>query len=183
MCAIVAADGRDGAKRRLVLGVSRAPAHGCRYLEAVSPVSGMWRDIRLPDVFCMRRQVAAVMAGLVLVVFAVMVFAPAAAAYDRPPIRVSRLVPDSWGQSTTKAEVLLHGRFPGIRTATCFPVIMVGYASESSFVHGLTRYWDKLACGGSTWSGHSYGLIFDAKGRRAWVIYRLKGVAITALRG
>ncbi|HZO95867.1 MAG TPA: hypothetical protein VFB42_00695 [Gaiellaceae bacterium] len=108
---------------------------------------------------------------------------PLAAAYDRAPIRLTGLTPDTWGQTVTTAESQLRGRFPGIRTATCFPVIVAADPSDSSFVLGTTRYWDKLACGGSTWSGHGFALVYDAKGRHSWVIYRLRGVTIAALRG
>ncbi len=62
---------------------------------------------------------------------------------------------------------------------------MIGDAADSYFVQGMTRYWDKLVCAGTTASTGTavFALIFDAKGRNSWVIYRLKGATIHALRG
>ncbi len=73
-------------------------------------------------------------------------------------------------------------RFGRITGVWCTGAIMIGDGAESSWTDGLTRYWDKLACGGYA-SGHLFALIFDPKGRNgdAWVIYRLKGVTRAAL--
>jgi hypothetical protein len=120
---------------------------------------------------------------ILAVLTAALAIVPAASGYDRTPIRIAGLTPDKWGQSTTKAETLLIARYHGIRSVECFPVIMIGYPeSTSSFTNGgLTRFWDKLACAGATVTGKQFALIFDAKGRQAWIIYRLKGVTVNAL--
>jgi len=106
-------------------------------------------------------------------------------AYDRNPVRVPGLVPDQWGQSISNAEHQLRVRFPGVDADYCVGAIMVGHESESSFVHGVTRYWDKLACAGITDRGAKFTLIFDAKGAspNSWTIYRVSGVSVSALYG
>jgi hypothetical protein len=121
--------------------------------------------------------------GLALVfLFVAVVLAPSALGYDRKPVRVTGLTPDSWAQSITKAEAQLKRKFPGIQADYCVGAIMVGYESESSFLHGTTRYWDKLVCIGTTVNGRQFDLIFDAKSLYAFVIYRLHGAAITDLQ-
>jgi hypothetical protein len=106
------------------------------------------------------------------------------AAYDRPPVPINGLQPDAWGQSTTKAEGLLRARYPGIRSTFCLGVVLPGHtAATSSFIHGQTRYWDKLICFGGTYSGATFGLIFDAKSATGWIIYRLRGASISDLTG
>jgi hypothetical protein len=115
---------------------------------------------------------------------AVLTVAAASQAFDRPPISISGLTPDGWAQSTTGAQAQLKGRYPGIASVYCTGVKIPGYtAGASSFVRGLTRYWDKLACAGYTRSTGStvFVLIYDSKGSRSWVIYRLGNVTIDAL--
>jgi hypothetical protein len=109
-------------------------------------------------------------------------WAASASAYDRQPIKVYGLVADRWGQSTTMAQRKLMGRFSLVSSVWCTGAIIVGDEADSSWTSGLTRYWDKLACGGYA-SGQQFALIFDPKGRSAdaWVIYRLKGVTRDAL--
>jgi hypothetical protein len=109
--------------------------------------------------------------------------ASAASTFDRSPIHVAGLTPDRWGQSITKAESALRGRFPGIASDYCVGAIMVGHESESSFINGMTRYWDKLVCAGTTTGGQVFALIFDSKGAQSWIVYRLHNVTIAALRG
>jgi len=116
---------------------------------------------------------------------AVLTLAAASQAFDRPPISVTGLTPDNWAQSTTKAQQQLMARFPGITSVYCTGIKIPGYtAGASSFVRGMTRYWDKLACAGYTRSTGStvFVLIYDAKGSSSWVIYRLGNVTIDALR-
>jgi hypothetical protein len=119
------------------------------------------------------------LAAIILVALAL---APLANAYDRHPFRIYGAAPDGWGNSTTHAEQLLLGRYPGIATVTCIGAIIDGYEGESSWVDGVVRYWDKLACAGYTRRGTVFALIFDSKARSAWVIYRLKNVTLDALR-
>jgi hypothetical protein len=122
---------------------------------------------------------------LVVVAVAVTAAVPAAVnAFDRKPVTVSGLTPDNWGQSTTRAESQLHARYPGIKVVYCAGVIMAGDAKDSYFVQGMTRYWDKLVCAGYTYTTGTtpFALIYDAKGAHSWIIYRLKGVTISALQ-
>jgi hypothetical protein len=67
----------------------------------------------------------------------------------------------------------------------CLGAIMVGHEGNSSFIVGMTRYWDKLVCAGYTRTTGSklFLLIYDAKGPNSWVVYRLKGATIRDLRG
>lgn len=101
--------------------------------------------------------------------------------YDRSPIHVAALTPDRWGQATSKAETALRGRYAGIRSDYCVGAIMIGHEPDSSFVQGLTRYWDKLVCAGQTYGGTYFALIYDAKGPSSWIIYRLKDASIRQL--
>jgi hypothetical protein len=55
--------------------------------------------------------------------------------------------------------------------------------SDSSFINGMTRFWDKLVCADVTRTGQAFTLILDAKSAHGWVIYRLSGVTIAALQG
>jgi hypothetical protein len=128
-----------------------------------------------------RPTIVLALAGSVIAVV-IAAYAAPAQAYDRPPIRLAGLYPDGWGQSTTKAEDELFDRYPGIQSGACLPAIMVGYENRSSWVDGLTRFWDKLLCGGHTGRGHAFTLVYDAKGRHAWTVYRLRGVTVQALR-
>ncbi len=111
-------------------------------------------------------------------------FACSAFGFDRPPVSVAGLKADGWGQSTTTAERLLKDRFHGITVVYCAGITIPGDSSDSSWVHGLTRFWDKLACAGRTaTTGRTvFVVIFDAKGKSSWIIYRLKGVSLAALK-
>jgi hypothetical protein len=112
--------------------------------------------------------------------------AAVAQAYDRQPIRLSGLTPDGWGFTNLGAEDDLLDRYPGLRTAWCTGVIMVGWPrADSTWVHGQTRYWDKSACAGTTWSGKRYALVYDAKGNCAlcFKVYRVRGIGPRELHG
>jgi hypothetical protein len=110
--------------------------------------------------------------------------AASASAFDRPPISINGLVSDGWGQSTTSAEQNLVARYPTIRRPFCLGIKMKGYpASSSSWVHGTTRYWDKLVCFARSWRGTVFGLIYDQKSPRSWTIYRLSGIGVAELHG
>ena len=128
------------------------------------------------------RKMACVILGTTFLAPAIL--AASASAFDRQPVSISGLVPDNFGQSTTRAGQQLEARYPGIRADYCMGVTMLGYpAATSSFVVGLTRYWDKLACVGYTYSTGKtiFALVYDAKGPHAWIIYRLRGVPVSAL--
>jgi hypothetical protein len=104
-----------------------------------------------------------------------------AGAYDRTPVRVSGLTPDSWGWATTSAQRALHNRYPGVSSDYCLGVVMIGHEAVSSWVHGTTRYWDKLYCGGYTQSGKFFSAVLDPKGGSGWNLYRLRGATIGEL--
>lgn len=106
---------------------------------------------------------------------------PAALA-NRAPITVSGLQPDTWYFTTSQGEAHLHQRYPGIRTVQCYGIIMQGDVKDSSLLHGLSRYWDKLACEGSTRNGHQFVLICDAKSSKGWIIYRLRDATLSDLQ-
>lgn len=129
----------------------------------------------------MRRQ--AFYVGIVTVAIAAGILAATAAAFDRQPVTVNGLTPDNWGQSTTRAQTALEGRYPGITVVYCVGALIPG-DSSSSWVHGLTRYWDKLVCAGytATTGKTVFSLIYDAKGAHSWIIYRLHNVSVTALQ-
>lgn len=126
---------------------------------------------------------------LIAVILASLVAALAAGtagAYDRQPIALGGLYPDSWGQSTGSAQRQLMNRYPGIRSSYCIGVLMKGHYSDSSWLDdaGLTRFWDKLMCFGfTTRSGTLFALIFDAKGPHSFIIYRLRNTTVNALYG
>jgi hypothetical protein len=123
---------------------------------------------------------------IALVVAAAVVAAGFAQAYDRQPIRIGQLNPDQWGDTNRGAQNSILDRYSGLRTAWCTGVIMIGYpVSDSTWVDGTTRYWDKNACIGKTWSRKSYALIYDAKGRceECFKIYRLRGIGPGELYG
>ena len=54
---------------------------------------------------------------------------------------------------------------------------MVGHEKDSSWVHGTTRYWDKLMCAADTGS-EWVTFVYDAKGAKAasWSLYRLQHI-------
>ena len=110
------------------------------------------------------------------------VAAPRGFAFDRKPVTMTGLTPDNFGQDTTTAEAQLKGRYPGVSAVYCVGISMPGH-SDSSFVQGTTRYWDKLFCSGYTKTTGStlFTLVCDPKGAKSWIIYRLKGVTIAAL--
>lgn len=122
-------------------------------------------------------------AAVIATAAATLSLAAPASSYDRAPIRVAGLTPDSWGFSISRGEAQLESRYRTVQSDYCEGVIMIGHEANSSFINGMTRYWDKLACGGVTRSGQQFALILDAKSAHGWVIYRLKGVTIAALHG
>jgi hypothetical protein len=121
--------------------------------------------------------------ALVALAAATLALSGPASSYDRAPVRVAGLTPDSWGFSISRGEAQLRSRYKGVLSNSCEGVIMIGHVSDSSFINGMARYWDKLACAGATRIGQQFTLILDAKSAHGWVIYRLKGVTITALQG
>jgi hypothetical protein len=108
-----------------------------------------------------------------------LVLATAADAYDRRPIRVAGLTPDRWGNTNLQAQDEITHRYNGLRTAWCTGIVMVGQPrGESTWLNGQTRYWDKNACAGRTWSGKQYALVYDAKGKcaKCFRVYRVTGI-------
>jgi hypothetical protein len=104
-------------------------------------------------------------------------------AFDRKPITEYGLKADRWAQTTTTAQALLKERYSGISLVYCVGVNMPG--QYSSFVQGVTRWWDKLECFGYTYRGGNsiFRVIFDQKGQYSWTIYRLRNATVSGLRG
>jgi hypothetical protein len=110
---------------------------------------------------------------------AALLSAPVAGAYDRSPVPLAGLQPDGWSQTTTNAQINLRNRYPGIVVAYCVGVIMLGYEAQSSTVHGLSRYWDKLFCVAfTTRQKLPMSMVYDQKSASGWVIYRLRGGSV-----
>lgn len=86
-------------------------------------------------------------AAVLAVAFAIVGFgfASAAQSYDRKPVVVSGLRPDGWYMATTHADAL-RDRYRDVGDIYCVGVIMQGHRTDSSFVRGSVRYWDKLLC-------------------------------------
>jgi hypothetical protein len=101
---------------------------------------------------------------------------------NRTPVRVSGLKHDSWGFTTSIGEYNLRHRYPGIHTVECYGIINVNDVAGSSFIHGLNRYWDKLACAGTTVNGHNFVLICDSKSAKGFIIYRLRDASLSDLQ-
>jgi hypothetical protein len=116
-----------------------------------------------------------------LAAVAMSVLASTAAGYDRKPVRMYSLYYDGWGQTITSAEGNLRGRYTGVHSAYCMGAIMIGDESNSSWISGYTRYWDKLVCGGYSRTGHLFALVYDQKARGSWTMYRLKGATLADL--
>ena len=114
-----------------------------------------------------------------LLALAVSVRAAGAPAYDRTPLRLSALVPDGWGQTTTGAEAALRARYDDVVSVWCGGVIMNGYAADSAWISGTVRVWDKLYCGVKTSDGTQLVMVFDQKGRRTntYRVYRVKVIS------
>ena len=97
---------------------------------------------------------------------------------------MSGLKPDNWGATNSKARANLHRVYPGIASLSCVGIRMKGYPrSESTWISGGARYWDKLWCSGTTRTGKVFRLVYDAKGGTRWVIYRLVNISKGELRG
>jgi hypothetical protein len=131
-----------------------------------------------------RRAALVALAALLLVAVAAGT-ARGAAAYDRSPIHLNGLTPDGWGTAVTSADRNARNRYPGIASLYCVGVIMNGWsASSSSWVHGLTRYWDKEACFGHTYRSSSlFAFVYDTKSASNWTIFRLSGASLADLYG
>jgi hypothetical protein len=121
--------------------------------------------------------------ALILSAICAALFVPTAGADERKPIHIGGLKPDTWTMTTSNGEFDLQHRYPNVEKGSvyCIGVIMLGHESDSSFVRGENRWWDKLACGGLTTSGKKFAAIVDAKGPNTWIMYRLIGVSITDL--
>ena len=117
----------------------------------------------------------------VLILLAVAALAVAAAAqpasaFDRKPLVLSDLRPDSFGYTTTAGErVVRRDFYPTAERIYCAGVIMKGAERDSSWVRGLTRYWDKLFCAALISSSAAHVFVLDAK-RDGRVLYRHRTV-------
>jgi hypothetical protein len=100
-----------------------------------------------------------------------------ASAFDREPVRLGGMRPDGWGNSITGAAKAVRTRYSDTGTTYCVGVIMKGAEKDSSWVHGTTRYWDKLACLADNGS-EFVTFVYDAKGAKAnsFTIYRLRHI-------
>lgn len=110
--------------------------------------------------------------GVVLIV--ALIVTASAAAFDHKPVHVDGMHPDQWGQTITGARSAILNRWGDATDAYCAGIIMNGYESSSSWVHGTVRFWDKLACYASWADGEHSVFVFDQKGRSSgtWVSYR-----------
>jgi hypothetical protein len=108
--------------------------------------------------------------------------AVASSTYDRAPLHLNGLNPDRWGTAITSAEANVQQRYAGVSQVYCVGVVMNGHTGDSSWVHGLTRYWDKEGCFGRTYSGSLFGLVYDTKSASAWTIFRLTGASVHDLQ-
>jgi len=118
----------------------------------------------------------------VLVLFtclALSIGATSALAYDRPPVHLSGMKPDSWGQTLTGAQAALRARYDDVRSVYCGGVFINGYTDASStWIHGTVRFWDKLYCAVRTTDGQGLIMVFDPKGKaqNAYQIYRVRPI-------
>jgi hypothetical protein len=89
----------------------------------------------------------AVVVGLLVALVFPVAGMGSASQYDRKPVRLRGLVPDNWGLSISRGQTKVRrDLYPNAYRAYCVGVIMIGFAEDSSFLHGGTRYWDKLLC-------------------------------------
>ena len=113
--------------------------------------------------------------AFVLVLLMALALPVAAQSYDRKPITLPGFVPDGWGQSLSAYQQRGAKHFPGERVH-CVGVFMKGYRSDSSWIYGTTRWWDKAWCmstqNGSWELGKDF--ILDAKRTRI-TIYNVNG--------
>jgi hypothetical protein len=97
---------------------------------------------------------------------------------DRTPVTLTGLVPDDWNQSISNADNSARNRWPGYARVWCRGVIIAGFRSQSSFIHGTTRYWDKTFCVAlrERHSTQGSSFVLDAKGgeNRRVAMYRVK---------
>ena len=117
----------------------------------------------------MRRFLVLITLLVALIALMAPVSASSSSSYDRTPVRLTGLVPDGWGLSLSRgANKIRNDLYPDAYTAYCVGVIMVGFADDSSFLHGGTRYWDKLLCAVLKNKGDTRGVSFilDAKRNR-----------------
>ena len=111
------------------------------------------------------------MKRLVLIALAMVtvlaVAAPIAQGFDRAPRTTVSGTPDGWGQSISQAQSLTRSKYPAAQRVYCEGAWIRNHRGESSWVHGTTRYWDKLVCyalspNGKVWTA----FVSDAKKSR-----------------
>lgn len=96
--------------------------------------------------------------------------------------RVSGLKPDRWGATTKYGNAQLQSRYQAIASVTCLGIRMPEYpVSSSTWVAGRVRYWDKLWCAGKLRQGKPFRLVYDAKSKTEWTIYRLINTTVSEL--
>jgi hypothetical protein len=108
------------------------------------------------------------MKHLVLIALAVVavvaVAAPIAQGFDRAPRYTVWGTPDYWGQSISQAQSFTRSKYPAAPRVYCEGAWIGGHRAESSWVHGTTRYWDKLACYALNPNGKAWtSFVSDAK--------------------
>lgn len=101
-----------------------------------------------------------------------------ASAFSRKPYVLSDLRPDRYGYTTTAGErVVRRDYYPAAERIYCAGVIMKGAERDSSWVRGLTRYWDKLYCAALVNPSAAYVFVLDAKATGR-VLYRHRTVRL-----
>jgi hypothetical protein len=97
------------------------------------------------------------------------------AQYDRTPVRLGQLKPDQWGTAATSADAGVRDRYPKGKDFYCVGVIMTGQPlSSSTWLNGITRYWDKFFCHLTLSPNSGLQMIFDPKGKNTSIVYRVK---------
>jgi hypothetical protein len=100
--------------------------------------------------------------------------------YDRRPVRLNGLVPDGWGLSISRGRnKIVQDLYPDAQIAYCVGVIMIGFAGDSSWLDGNTRYWDKLYCAVFRQRSDNRGVAFVLDGKKGrTIIYRKTGITL-----
>jgi hypothetical protein len=113
---------------------------------------------------------------ILLVPAACFLLAAGAGAYDRKPITIDQAQVDGAGQTISNAEKSVRSRYPKALGVRCTGALIRGHESDSYWVAGTARYWDKLYCTlGTSSRTTGLSLIFDPKGKgNTFLIYRVK---------
>jgi len=111
------------------------------------------------------------MKRLVLIALAMVailaVAAPIAQGFDRAPRYTVSGTPDYWGLSISQAQSLTRSKYQDAPRVYCEGAWIRGHRADSSWVHGTTRYWDKLVCYALSPNGKAWAaFVSDAKKNR-----------------